>query len=358
MNRLEQNTGRVLRNGLLATTTIIIFVGFVTSATAQVFPIRTDLQKVGLKGDVRQVTEHARSWSASLDRWNPLVVTTMRTFTKEGMLRREVVIYRNEPVDQKMFRYDSATGTARPIAETNAAGGDGSEVGQLVRESGYIYDEDGRLRTMILRDYRGKQTSVVLHQYDTKNRLKNRITTDSADGYIRRIESFYWLADDRPAGSVIRTFNPETDPFRSLKDTAGVPESRILRDYTSYAYDQPETPVIYWHWEFNGDSTIDRQTVRRFGTNEKLYATITQKFTDTTVTESRTQLYNPDGDIFSTADIMGGRTMERAFDYIYDPRDDAGNWIMRRQYVALDPKAPTSSERVLVSRTDRTILYY
>lgn len=329
------------------------------SVSAQIYPVRTDLQKVGMKGDVRQVIEHARSWSASLDRWNPLVVTTSRSFTKEGQLRREVVLYRNEAVDEKMYRFDSASGTALPIAETSAASDGASGAGRLVRESAYVYGEEKELQAIIMRDYEGKKTHIILHQYDTKGRLKRRITSDSADGYIRRIEDFHWLADDRPAGSVIRTFDPKRDPFRKLKDTAKVPESRVARDYTSYSYDQYETPVIYWHWEFDGDSTVDRQTLRRFNKENLLQSTIHQKFSDTTVIESRAQLFNAYGDAISTADrLEDGRTFERAFDYIYDQLDESGNWVMRRQYVATDPGNLESTERVLLSRTDRTIMYY
>ncbi len=329
------------------------------SASAQVYPVRTDLEKAGMKGEVRQVIEHARSWSAPLDRWNPLVITTSRSFTKEGQLRREVILYRNEPVDEKMYRYDSATGTARPIAEASAASDGTSGAGRLVRESVYAYGEENELQVIRISDYEKKVTHLILHQYDTKGRLKRRITSDSADRTIRRIEDFYWLADDRPAGSVIRTFDPKTDPFQRLKDSTKVPESRIDRDYTSYSYDNAETPVIYWHWEFNGDSVVDRQTVMRFDHDDLRQSLIIQKFRDTTVIESRAQIFNAQGDVISTADLLeDGRTLERAFDYIYDQLDDAGNWVMRRQYVAKEPGNLESTERILLSRTDRTILYY
>lgn len=350
------NQARV--RGVMAVAALLFFVGGV-SAVAQIYPERTALDEERMEGAVRQVIEHARSWSAELDRWNPLAMVTSKSFMRDGRLRRETVIYHNETVDDKMYVYDSASGTAKPVSENTIVGTSGNGAIEIASEKTYGYSEDGKLQLIQFRDYRAKRTTIWLHVYDTKGRLKMKVKSDSADGYIREIEEYYWMGDDRPTGSVIRIFNPKTDPFKKLADTAKVPEKRIARDYTSYFYDAEETPTIYWYWEFNGDTIVDRQTVQRFTAEKTLHSTIVQKFRDTTLIESKAQIFNQYGDVLSNAESFGGdTTYQRAFDYIYDQVDDQGNWTIRRQYVSADPGNPEEKNRILLSRTDRQIRYY
>ena len=326
---------------------------------AQIYPEKGDLERAGLSGPVSRVVETSRSWSPELARWNPLVQVTVLNFSPEGRLNRRAVALLNRPVDRSLFIYDSVSGKPEPIAENSAGGSRVSEEGDPVSEEIYTYDDMGRVGIVIERNFRLGTTTVTQHIYDTKGRLKLRVTSDSSQGFIRAIEEFFWTAEDRPTGSVIRRFDPKTDPFRSLKDTASVPESRIGRDYTSFGYGDTVHPVIWLSWELGRDTIVDRQELRRFDTEEHLFSSLMQRYEKGTVVQTQARIYNPFGDILSAADSFGEETTyERAFDYIYDARDEHGNWRTRRQYVAIDPEAAGTSERVLLSRTDRGVEYY
>ena len=326
---------------------------------AQIYPVRSDLQRAGLSGPVSRVVETSRSWSPELSRWNPLVMVTVMNFSPEGRLNRKFVTMQNRPVDKSLFIYDSASGMPEPIIDVTVEGSDISERATPVSEEIYTYDDGGRSGVIIGRDFRLGRTTITQHVYDTKGRLKLRVTSDSAEGYILEIEEFYWTAENRPTGSVIRKFDPATDPFRSLRDTAKVPVSRVGRDYTSFGYKDTTHPVIWFHWELGRDTIVDRQEFRRFDAENNLFSTLMQRYESGSPVQMQARIYNPFGDILSSADSFGdATTYERAFDYIYDARDEQGNWRTRRQYVMLDPEAGSDGERVLLSRTDRGVEYY
>lgn len=327
--------------------------------TTPIHPSRSDIDRIGLSGPVMQVVEVARSWSPDLERWNPLVQTTAWSFTPKGQLRHRLVTLQNRPVDRNLFVYDSISGRPEPIAEVSVSGGTISRAADPISESIYTYDENDRLKVAIERNFRTGETTVTQHVYDTKGRLKLLVTSDSADGYISRIEEFYWMAEDLPTGSTIRRYDRSTDPFRSLEDTARVPERRVARDYTSYGYADSTYPVIWFSWELGRDTIVDRQEVRKFNREQALFSSLLQRYEKGRTVGMQARIYNPFGDILSAADSFGDeRTYERAFDYIYDERDEQGNWQTKRQYVALNPEEGASSDRVLLSRVDRTVRYY
>lgn len=350
---------RILRSRLLVALATLLPL-LATSLSAQIYPIRSDAQKAGAPLGARQVISTSRSYSPDMGRWNPLLYSTAQTYSPDGRLMKEIIYLSRASGEKEIVIYDSAAGAAMTVPETMPVKIGEGDSSAILREKLYVYDETDRLSVIVDRDHRLHSVVLSLHVYDNENRLGRVVEKDSASGHIRSIEEFHYLPDRRPTGSRIRTFDPATDPFTSLGDTAKVPAKRTAISYTLYSYGEETTPVIYWRWEYGRDTTMDRQEIRRMRSDGTLVSTTMQEFTDGRIKSSRAQVFNPQGDALSAADSFGDTTTvyQRAFDYIYDEPDGRGNWTTKRQYVAKNPGDPTSEERLLIGRVDRSIIYY
>ena len=336
---------------------ILLLLGFGGTLSAQIYPVQTDLRKEGLKGPVQATVTVTRTYSPAAERWEPLQVKVVSTFNEKGQIQRRRTFLQHTPSTTSLFTYDKESDSLQPVLELTAGEGTGGDSARLILDESFIYRADGKIEIEVERNLQSGKTTRHQYTYAGSNPT-HRVEYDSATGAITAVEEFFYMAGNKPRGSTIRRFDPSTDPVRSLKDTAAVPDERIAYDYTSYVYGDTTTPVIFWKWEYGRDTVVDRQEVQRFLEDGTLMATIVQTFKNRKIVHSRSQLFNEYGDPVSSADSFGNdTTYQRAFDYIYDESDARGNWTDKRQYTAATPGSTTSDERLLLYRTDRTILY-
>ena len=338
---------------------LTLFVGISSLLSAQIYPYRTDAEKIGLKGKVKTTSTVVLPYSPAAERWEPLRIKIIEFYNPSGNLLRKKTFIQHVTSTTPLFTYDKKSDSLRPILESTAAQtGSAADSGRLIMDQVFTYMTDGRIETEIERDYQMGKTLRRLYVY-AGSRLKYRVEQDSALDAIISLEEFSYMAGSKPQGSIIRHYNPATDLLRSLKDTADVPEKRITYDYTSYIYGDTLTPTIFWRWYFGGDTIVDRQEIHRFLEGGELAATIDERFQEGKLSQSSSKLFNLYGDPLSTADSFGNdTTYQRAFDYIYDELDQEGNWRVKREYVAADPGNPDSGERLLLKRIERVITYY
>ncbi|MGE3799562.1 MAG: hypothetical protein AB7H80_00930 [Candidatus Kapaibacterium sp.] len=354
-NHTNDNLVFTMRSLLL----LLLFVGTYQNSSAQIYPVRTDVQINGLKGDVLSTTTTSRAYSPATERWEPLQITVVNVFNKGGNLLLRKTYLQQATSTTSLFTYDKKADSLKPVFEVSAAGSiRDKDSGRVILDETFTYMPDGKLKARVERNFQSGKTTRYLYFY-VNSRLEYLVEQDSATDAFTSIEKFFYMKGDKPQGSTIRHYNPATDLIRSLKDTAGVPESRIQYDYTSYVYGDTTTPVIFWRWNYGNDTIVDRQEIKRFLENGNHAATITQEFKDGKNISSRSQIFNEYGDPISVADSFGNdTTYQRGFDYIYDERDEYGNWKTKRQYVAADPQDKESEHRLLLYRTDRTIKYF
>lgn len=342
----------------IATALFLFLLVSTSSATSQIYPDRDDRSEAELYGPVRAVVDFARSWNNPVELWNPLVVVTVRTFTEAGGLVTERRYAIRQSGNSELNEFDSTIQRQVPVPEQGALAAKPRD-GTLLFERHIARDESGRQTAELERDYQRGTSFVTLSTYDTRGRLARTVQSDSATGHITRIENFYYRPDTLdgrlPARSWIRTFDPETDPFRNLADTASVPARRIGRTATNYVYGETATPVIWFSLEFGTDTTLDVKQMRRYDSAGRLAALTTERFTAGEPSLYRAQLFNQFADAISTAEVVGdNEATGRTFAWIYDGLDRHGNWTNRRQYVVVEDDAP----RVLLGRVDRRIGYF
>lgn len=334
----------------------LLFLCCSASALAQIYPVLSDRERIGLEGPVEQAIDVTRTYTAAVERWEPLVVTNVRTFNREGNLLKHGIYTSREAASKQLFVFDEESDSLRPVVEAGFGEGD-PNVKHPISETLYAYEEKGRLAGTVERNY--QQGSTIRSQYTYQEDLLSAIVSrDSASGSIVRIEFFHYQKDGRPSGSTIRRFDPATDNIGTLSDTGSVPESRTYREYTSYIYSDTLTPVIYWHWEYGNDSIVDRQTVKRYLDNGMLSASTSQIMDGAKVKTSHTQIFNAYGDALSTSNSIGQeKTYERTLDYIYDELDSHRNWTVKRQFVDAKKEGEENEDKILITRTDRELSY-
>lgn len=328
----------------------------VSTASAQIYPRITDLARLGLKGKVESVITVSRSYSQQMERWEPLMVTSILHFSPEGYILKEGTYISRQAPDKDLYTYDAESKQALPIFDvTNMVFAPGKN--EPLEEALYAYDK-GKLVGVIERDYKKGQTLNREYLYE-RGRTATIISRDSATGLIAEIEQFYYQQDGKPTGSSVRHFDTRINPVRELKDTAEVPAARILKEYTSYIYTDTATPVIFWHWHFGNDTTVDKQEIKRFLADGTMSASTSQTFSKGKTTNSQAYLYNNYGDVLSSAASFGNdTTYQRGFDYLYEALDTQGNWTVRRQYSGGGDSMRTADKRILISRSDRKFTYY
>lgn len=345
---MQLNIAALLTGILLTVTTY--------TASAQIYPVTTDLFRMGLKGPVETVVQVSRSYSSQVQRWEPLMVTTILHFNREGfLLKKGTYISRQKP-DKDLYTYDAESDKALPVFDVTSTVITSAK-NEPLEELLYAYDK-GKLVGIIERDYKSGKTLKREYVYEGKQATAI-ISRDSATGLIAEIEQFYYQKDGKPTGSYIRYFDTKSTPVREPADTAAVPANRILRDYTSYVYTDTTTPVIFWHWHFGNDTTIDEQEIKRFLPDGTMSASTSQTFVKGKITGSQSYLYNNYGDILSSAASFGSdTTFERGFYYVYEALDDRENWTVRRQVSGDAGSIAAENKRMLISRSDRNITYY
>ena len=328
------------------------------SLRAQVYPERTDMDRFGLQGPVQKIIDVSRAFSANLDKWEPLVITRVMNFNRDGNLLKAGIYVSREQPDQQFFVYKENSDSILPVLDATRSMFQDGEASPI-EETLYAYEEDGRLAGKVERDYQKKKTDKNQYFYQ-EGLLSAIVTRDSSTNNITALEFFYYLNDGRPTGSSSRYFNQETDRIIKLSDTADVPEERINRSYTFYTYTDTLTPVIYWNIDVGNDTAVDKQIIKRFLENDMLSASTTQTLSDGKATRSESIIYNKYGDVLSSAVSFGNdTTYTRTLDYVYDELDNNENWRTRRQYATVpDEKAKGKEKKILLSRTDRDIIYY
>lgn len=328
------------------------------SLRAQIYPERTDMDRFGLRGPVQKIVDVSRAFSANLDKWEPLVITRIMNFNEDGNLLKAGIYVSREQPEQQFFVYKENSDSILPVLDATRSMFQNGEASPI-QETLYAYEANGRLAGKIERDYQKK--SVAKNQYFYQEDLLSAIVTrDSSTNNITAIEFFYYLNDGKPTGSSTRYFNRETDRITLLGDTSDIPEERINRSYTFYTYTDTLTPVIYWDLNMGSDTTVDKQIIKRFLDDGMLSASTTQTFNNGKTARSESILYNVYGDVLSSAVSFGNdTTYSRALDYVYDELDNEKNWRTRRQYATVaDEEAKDKEKKILLSRTDRDIIYY
>lgn len=346
-------------------TRILLFLALVLSTStlyAQIYPEKTDLERYGLKGPVDKVVDISRSYTAQLEKWEPMVLTRILNFNDDGNLLKHGLYVSREQPNQRFFVYNAESDSILPVLDATGAMFKSGET-KPVEETLYVYEDDGRIAGTIKRDY--QNNTVRKQQYFYKDKLLSGIITrDSATDYITSIEFFHYLNDGKPTGSSTRHFDPKTDRILSLKDTARVPAKRINHEYTFYTYTDTLTPTIYWQIEVGNDTVVDKQVIKRFLDNGMLSASTTQTLENGKTTRREALIFNKYTDVLSSAVSYGNdTTYTRTLDYVYDELDRNNNWRIRRQYATItakeDPDKGSSEEekKILLSRTDREIVY-
>ncbi len=346
-------------------TRILLFLALVFSTStlyAQIYPEKTDLERYGLEGPVDKVVDISRSYTAQLEKWEPIILTRILNFNKEGNLLKHGLYVSREQPNQQFFVYNAESDSILPVLDATGAMFKSGET-KPVEETLYVYEDDGRIAGTIKRDY--QNNTVRKQQYFYKDKLLSGIVTrDSATDYITSIEFFHYLNDGKPTGSSTRHFDPKTDRILSLKDTARVSAKHINYEYTFYTYTDTLTPVIYWQIEVGNDTIVDKQVIKRFLENGMLSASTTQTLKDGKTTRRESLIFNKYTDVLSSAVSYGNdTTYTRTLDYVYDELDRNNNWRIRRQYATITAKEDSDEDnseeekKILLSRTDREIVY-
>ena len=347
------------RDIMIRTTLFLLSFLSCSILSAQIYPVQSDLQKEGLNGPVRTTITTSRTYQPGAERWEPLEIKVVSTYNREGELIEKKTYIAHRHSTAPLFTYDKDADSIRPVIDaTSALTSDSAEKPRLINTEIRTYQPDGRIRSVLNRNYQMGKATMREYAYDGSV-LDLILERDSATKGITMIEDFFYLPGNKPQGSTIRKFNPATDLVTALSDTSSVPQKRVSYDYTSYVYGDTITPVIYWKWEYGNDTTVDRQEIKRYLEDGTLSASIMQHFNNGKIVRARSQIFNEYGDAVSNADSFGNdTTLQRIFDYIYDELDPQGNWRIKRQYVKTDPERSDSEERALLGRSDRKIIYF
>lgn len=337
--------------------TIILLLGILlTSSTlfAQIYPRQTERERLDLRGPVELVTDVSRSYSQATERWEPLTLTSIMHFNRQGNLLKRGTYISREESDKDLYVYSADSNAALPVFDATAMLFR-SEKSEPLEEYLYAYEEDGRLAGVIERHYNTGRTIRRAYAYDD-GRLTTIVSRDSASNGITEVERFHYHRDGKPTGSSVQQFDLRRDTIRNLSDTMFIPAERVARVYTSYVYNDPSTPVIFWRWSFGNDTVVDMQEIKRYQADGMLTSSTAQMFRNGKLTSSQAYVFNTYGDALSSAASFGNdTTYERGFDYIYGEPDDGTNWTVRRQYSV---NGDDTSKKILIARTDRRITYY
>ena len=231
-------------NIALVSTFFLIGVG-AARLDAQIAPNLPEREAMGVMGNAASVYDVNRSWSQITGRYEPLAVTNLRTFTKNGRLKKEGTYTSHVLTEDRFYYYDKDADSVRPIYEVSQSGSDTSL--RMVSEGIYVLRQKDEARVgRVLRSLADNGTVILeTFAYNENGKIKSITSVDSTSGLVRKYEQFFYFPDGKPSGSSIWELDAKKTPIKQLTDTASLRQGDFSRTYTSYTYGDTLSPIIF-----------------------------------------------------------------------------------------------------------------